>query len=113
MELSRTAEDRVPPFAVAQPMEEPKVKEGLHPTEPNDKDSYDGVPVLDNAKLIDDETHEAIIVTGEDAANFLLSVRDDGDPALTFRSLFLGTGVAAFQATMNQIYSVGPNIKLL
>ncbi|KAL1405685.1 hypothetical protein Q8F55_007351 [Vanrija albida] len=102
MELSRTAEDRVPPLSIAQPMEEPKIKEGLHPT---DKDSYENVAILNDPKVVDDETHEAIIVTGEDAANFLLSVRDDGDPALTFRSMFLGTGVAAFQATMNQIYS--------
>lgn len=48
----------------------------------------------------------AIIVTGADAANHLLPLRDDGDPALTFRSLFLGTCLSAFQAVMSQIYTV-------
>jgi hypothetical protein len=49
---------------------------------------------------------EKIIVTGADAATYLLPMRDDGDPALTFRSMFLATGLAAFQAVMYQIYSV-------
>jgi hypothetical protein len=35
-----------------------------------------------------------------------LSLRDDGDPVLTFRSAVLGTGFACFQAAMNQIYNV-------
>lgn len=49
---------------------------------------------------------EPIIVTGADAANYLLSLRDDHDPSLTFRSMFIGTLVSAFQAAMNQIYNV-------
>lgn len=52
------------------------------------------------------EDDNAIIITGADAALHLLPLRDDGDPALTFRSLFLSTGLAAFQAVMNQIYQV-------
>lgn len=51
--------------------------------------------------------HEApVIVTGADAALHLLPLRDDGDPALTFRSLFLATILSAFQAVMSQIYMV-------
>ena len=56
-----------------------------------------------------DEKHDdenAIIRTGADAALHLLPMRDDFDPALTFRSLFLATGLAAFQAVMYQIYMV-------
>ena len=58
----------------------------------------------DAGKESDDEN--AIIVTGADAALHLLPLRDDGDPALTFRSLFLATGLSGFQAVMNQIYQV-------
>jgi len=50
-----------------------------------------------------------IIVTGADAATHLLPMRDDFEPALTFRSIFLATGLSAFQAVMSQIYSVSWN----
>lgn len=53
-----------------------------------------------------DGRKEAIIVTGADAANYLLPLRDDGEPALTFRSLFLATVLSCFQAVMTQIYQV-------
>lgn len=49
---------------------------------------------------------DVIIRTAQDAATHLLSLRDDFDPALTFRSMFLSTGLAAFQAVMYQIYMV-------
>lgn len=54
----------------------------------------------------DTASEDHIIVSGEDAATYLLPMRDDHDPAITFRSLFLATGLAAFQAVMFQIYSV-------
>ncbi|ORX37672.1 OPT oligopeptide transporter [Kockovaella imperatae] len=56
----------------------------------------------------DDDFDSVIIRTGADASEHLLSVRDDGDPALTFRSIVLGTAVSAFQAVMNQIYNFKP-----
>lgn len=49
---------------------------------------------------------DAIIITGADAALHLLPLRDDGEPALSFRSIFLATILSAFQAVMNQIYTV-------
>lgn len=52
----------------------------------------------------DDPDH--IIVTGSDAAVHLLPMRDDGDPSLTFRGIFLASCLSAFQAVMNQIYTV-------
>jgi len=52
------------------------------------------------------DNNDAIIVTGADAAQHLLSLRDDGDPALTFRSLLLASGLSAFQAVVSQIYTV-------
>jgi hypothetical protein len=54
----------------------------------------------------DSGSEDVIIITGADAATHLLSLRDDGEPALTFRSLFLATCLSAFQAVMYQIYVV-------
>ncbi|KFY04432.1 hypothetical protein V491_09345 [Pseudogymnoascus sp. VKM F-3775] len=56
----------------------------------------------------DSGADDAIIVTGSDAAKHLLSLRDDLEPALTFRSLFLATILSAFQAVMYQIYYFKP-----
>lgn len=52
-----------------------------------------------------------IIITGQDAARYLLPMRDDHDPALTFRSLFLASGLSCFQAVMSQIYTVSQHIR--
>lgn len=46
---------------------------------------------------------EPVITTGEDVSNFLFDVRDDGDPALTFRSLVLGTVFAGLGAALCQV----------
>lgn len=54
---------------------------------------------------------DVIIRTAQDAATHLLPLRDDFDPALTFRSLFLATGLAAFQAVMYQIYMVSFTVR--
>ncbi|KZS93887.1 oligopeptide transporter [Sistotremastrum niveocremeum HHB9708] len=51
---------------------------------------------------------EPIISTGEDVSNYAVDVRDDEDPSLTFRSLFIGTCVAGLGATVNQIYVFKP-----
>jgi hypothetical protein len=54
----------------------------------------------------DGDSGNAIIITGADAAIHLLPLRDDFDPVLTFRSIVLASGLACFQAVMNQIYQV-------
>jgi hypothetical protein len=54
----------------------------------------------------DRESKDVIIITGRDAALHLLPLRDDGDDALTFRSLFLASILACFQCVMYQIYVV-------
>ncbi|KAF4767754.1 hypothetical protein HAV15_009312 [Penicillium sp. str.  len=51
---------------------------------------------------------DAIIITGADVALHMLSLRDDFDDSLTFRSILLASGLACFQAVMNQIYSFKP-----
>lgn len=54
----------------------------------------------------DSDSEGVIIITGADAAAHLLPMRDDGEPSLTFRSLFLATILSSFQAVMSQIYTV-------
>ena len=54
----------------------------------------------------DSDSEDALIITGKDASLHLLSLRDDFDEALTFRSLALATCLSAFQAVMSQIYTV-------
>ncbi|KAK4221288.1 OPT oligopeptide transporter [Podospora fimiseda] len=53
----------------------------------------------------DSDTDGAIIITGADAANYLLPLRNDGESALSFRSLFLASCLACFSTVMSQIYS--------
>jgi hypothetical protein len=59
-----------------------------------------------NSDVEEKHDGEVIIKTAVDAANHFLSMRDDFDPALTFRSIVLATVLAAFQAVMYQIYMV-------
>ena len=46
---------------------------------------------------------EAIISTGEDVSRFVVDLRDDGDDALTFRSMVLGTVFAGLGAALCQV----------
>jgi hypothetical protein len=70
-------------------------------------DSETAIDQLDKEGHVGDDF---IIRTGADASKHLLSLRDDGDPVLTFRSALLGTAFACFQAAMNQIYNVSSDI---
>ncbi|EMD91812.1 hypothetical protein COCC4DRAFT_160685 [Bipolaris maydis ATCC 48331] len=60
---------------------EPEIKAASPPQDSNEEE---------------DDSH--IIITGADAAAHLLPMRDDFEPALTFRSIFLATILSAFQA---------------
>lgn len=55
----------------------------------------------------DNASDDVIIITGADAAAHLLPLRDDREPSVTFRGIFLATCLSAFQAIMSQIYQVG------
>ena len=46
---------------------------------------------------------EPIITTGHDVSRFVVDIRDDEDPALTFRSMFLGTMFAGMGAALTQV----------
>ncbi|KAK0610102.1 OPT oligopeptide transporter protein-domain-containing protein [Bombardia bombarda] len=54
------------------------------------------------------DRQDVVIITGADAASYLLPLRDDFEPSLTFRSLFLASCLSAFQAVMSQIYVFKP-----
>lgn len=54
----------------------------------------------------DRDSDDVIIVSGADAAQHLLPLRDDFEPTVTFRSILLASLLACFQAVMNQIYMV-------
>ncbi|KAL7893519.1 OPT oligopeptide transporter domain-containing protein [Trichoderma sp. SZMC 28014] len=79
-----------------------KLKTEISSAVPIDSDDYDDNSAQDNA------SDDVIIVTGADAAEHLLPLRDDREPSLTFRSLFLATCLSAFQAVMSQIYQFKP-----
>jgi len=46
---------------------------------------------------------EPVITTGQDVSYFAVDLRDDGDQALTFRSIFLGTMFAGMGAALVQV----------
>lgn len=64
----------------------------------------------DDGNEDDRNSEDVIIITGADAAAHLLPLRDDGDPALTFRSLVLASALACFQSVMYQIYMFKPTL---
>ncbi|KAF4840159.1 Oligopeptide transporter 4 [Colletotrichum siamense] len=49
-----------------------------------------------------------VIRTGADVSKFVVSVRDDGDPALTFRSIVLGTALTALASVITMLYTFKP-----
>ncbi|KAF7557926.1 hypothetical protein G7Z17_g298 [Cylindrodendrum hubeiense] len=49
-----------------------------------------------------------VIRDGNDVAQYVVSLQDDHDPACTFRSLFIGSGLTALAACINQIYFYKP-----
>ncbi|EGO04012.1 hypothetical protein SERLA73DRAFT_165539 [Serpula lacrymans var. lacrymans S7.3] len=51
---------------------------------------------------------EPVVSSGKDVSRYLIDLRDDGDPALTFRSLFIGTVFAGLGAALSQIYMLKP-----
>lgn len=49
-----------------------------------------------------------VIKDGNDVARYVVSTQDDHDPALTFRSFIIGSGLTALAACINQIYFYKP-----
>ncbi len=69
-------------------------------------DSDEKLPIGADDQDFDSEksqlNDEAIVTSGQDVSLFVVDVRDDGDSALTFRSLFLGTVIAGLGAALCQ-----------
>ncbi|RDW65079.1 OPT superfamily oligopeptide transporter-2 [Coleophoma cylindrospora] len=68
------------------------------------------VPEYGHENEKDGDSEDHIIITGADAAAHLLSLRDDFEPALTFRSIVLASGLSGFQSVMYQIYQFKPTL---
>ena len=62
-----------------------------------DPETFDSVP-----------DRERVVTTGRDVSHYVVDLRDDGDPALAFRSLVLGTVIAGLGAALCQIYIFKP-----
>lgn len=72
-------------------------------------DAYDKSSSLEDASAeyqkegVEYVNGEPVIKDGHDVSNFLIDVRDDGDPSLTFRSIFFGTVFAGLGAALSQV----------
>jgi hypothetical protein len=83
-----------------------------HYVDSDSQDEKDVVPELAGKGVgpelldLDLDDPDKIIKSGADAAQYMLSDRDDGDPAVTVRSMVIGTAFAAFYASISQIYKV-------
>jgi hypothetical protein len=53
---------------------------------------------------------EPVITTGRDVSRFAVDARDDGDEALTFRSIFLGSMFAGMGAALSQASMACPRL---
>lgn len=72
----------------------------------NEKASYGSQSSLEHGQDGEDGkivNGERVIVDGNDVSRYLLTTRDDGDPAITFRSVVLGTVFAGLGAAMCQV----------
>ncbi|TFK71693.1 oligopeptide transporter [Pluteus cervinus] len=63
---------------------------------------------VDDDSEVEMKDGEPIIRTGRDVSRFLVDIRDDGDQALTFRSMVLGTLFAGLGAALGQVYIFKP-----
>ncbi|KAL0578071.1 hypothetical protein V5O48_003933 [Marasmius crinis-equi] len=72
---------------------------------------------LESSEKLDSESLEAsqevykgepIVTSGADVSRFIVDLRDDGDEALTFRSILIGTVIAGLGAALYEIYYLKP-----
>lgn len=97
----------------AVPYDQPKEKDssGLSPIEAtsslSEKEDYDSEKISQTHDFLHDEDvtlvrGEPVIVSGKDVSRFAVDLRDDGDPALTLRSMVLGTVFAGQLSLMSK-----------
>ncbi|KAE8350720.1 OPT oligopeptide transporter protein-domain-containing protein, partial [Aspergillus coremiiformis] len=76
--------------------------------QPHEKDGEDSVGSQgDNDDVLYVKGHP-VIRTGADVSKFIVSVRDDGDASLTFRSMVLGTVFTALSSAITMLYVFKP-----
>jgi hypothetical protein len=68
-------------------------KELQYNTDNSMEDDYK--PILHNG--------EPVITAGRDVSRFVVDIRDDENPALTFRSMFLGTIFSGMGAALSEV----------
>lgn len=77
-----------------------------------ERDSVEAAYIKDEKSLGQDDDDvvllngEPVVTTGKDVSRFVVDLRDDGDAALTFRSLVLGTLFAGLGAALRQVRSI-------
>lgn len=79
----------------------------------DDKDAYLDATKEDNEAELSATVFvngEPVISTGQDVSRYAVDLRDDGDPSLTFRSMFLGTVFGVMSAVLSQVlaFLLGP-----
>jgi hypothetical protein len=83
---------------------EPEIDEkAVHPTDEKESpfDADDGCSDEDGRSLY--VNGEPVITSGKDVSKYLVDLRDDGDPPVTFRSLVLGTVIGGLGAALYQV----------
>ncbi|KAI0842029.1 OPT peptide transporter Mtd1 [Hypoxylon sp. FL0890] len=71
-----------------------------------DKDGIENSQHDDDVKYV---KGHPVIRNGADVSRFLISGRDDGDPALTFRSIVLGSIFTALASVITMLYTFKPS----
>ena len=75
----------------------------------DEKESKHSLNIDDTSNSLEDNSKpmlhngEPAITTGRDVSRLVVDIRDDEDPALTFRSMFLGTIFAGMGAALIQV----------
>lgn len=105
-QLTAAQDDHSPPQSFDEKTGHVKLEKRLS----SDSSLGSGDKVESYGKTEYDEEHqvrfvngEPVITTGWDVSRYLIDMRDDGDPALTFRSLLLGTVFAGLGAALCQV----------
>lgn len=78
----------------------------------NEKQSSDGTEEFEaDEKYLDDDGHEKVLETAEDFSTRLISLEDDPNlPIHTFRTWFIGLGLAAFGAVLGMLFQFRPQV---
>jgi hypothetical protein len=78
-------------------------------SQPDKAEYVKGHPVIRNGQHAPSQLlFNSLTLAGADVSRFIVSVRDDGDPALTFRSIVLGSAFTALSSVITMLYTFKP-----